>query len=452
MPDPVVAIGVDGIIKFCSVPMERVLKHKSEDLVGANIEDLIVPGSRCAIQRLIKDLVTAEQQVATNVEAGGQGELNNDSDLNENDKNSSNGLGDSSNETNANGRSSDKPFPLLEVNVDEEDEVGYAENISDSSGDPPTKKDGKSIGKHKTTIMSSLTEKSSSLSTETSMIDDNEQPPKKKAKRAKVCDARSMNIDDVMGASVTANNASAKLSSLMHQKQTLEKQDSSEDSGYRESYESSDEDAEDSSSISVTTVPLKKKGKKHRPLAPACNVRLVRKDLTTVWCELTSSIRTRTVNDEDNELGIIDHNPKAAIDGVTEATEEEEKELLLCFRPNLEGRKVGEELRFPRRSVEIKNDNKATALSKCMNSKASASLDVVSSSTLTQTEFSTNPTLELEMHRPPKKRTFAVSEDLTNGNWPKPRPRHRRVKINERQQDEESAAESLMMMHNDPKK
>jgi hypothetical protein len=155
---------------------------------------------------------------------------------------------------------------LLEVNVDGEDEVGFGENISDSSGDPPTKKNGK-IGKHKTTVMSGLTEKSSSLSTETSVIEDNEQHPKQKVKRSaksKVCDDLSMNVDDVMGASVTANNASAKLSSLMHhtmhQKQPLEKQDSSEDSGYRESYESSNEDAEGSSSTSGTTVPLKKKG------------------------------------------------------------------------------------------------------------------------------------------------------------------------------------------------
>eukprot|EP00804_Cyclotella_cryptica_P013812 CCRYP_019435-RA/>CCRYP_019435-RA protein AED:0.01 eAED:0.01 QI:134/1/1/1/0.8/0.66/6/142/1158 len=218
-----------------------------------------------------------------------------------------------------------------------------------------------------------------------------------------------INFDDVMGSSVTANNAGAKLSSLIHysgnetkegnvtmklspkvthQKPCLnpkqdaysrttskssEKQEdspslsaesstpvpgtrlnSSEDSGYRDSNESSD-----SSSISGNSIPQKKKGKKHRrPLAPSCNVSLVRSDLTTIWCELTSSIRTRTRNDEDIELGIIDLNPKATTDTQTEESHEEEKELLLCFRPIIEGGKIaggkmGEELCLPQQKSKV---------------------------------------------------------------------------------------------------
>lgn len=77
-------------------------------------------------------------------------------------------------------------------------------------------------------------------------------------------------------------------------------------------------------------------------------------DLTTLWCELTSSIRTRTHNDEDSVLGIIDHNPKPlqkGIDGKEEAPKPQ-KELLLCMRPIRKGKKVAENLRFPNQISE----------------------------------------------------------------------------------------------------
>jgi hypothetical protein len=45
-------------------------------------------------------------------------------------------------------------------------------------------------------------------------------------------------------------------------------------------------------------------------LAPSCTVCLLCKDRSTIMCELTSSIRTRNLNDEDRDLGIIDLNPQ----------------------------------------------------------------------------------------------------------------------------------------------
>ena len=161
---------------------------------------------------------------------------------------------------------------------------------------------------------------------------------------------------------------------------------------------------------------------------------LIRNDLTTIWCELTSSIRTRTVNDEDSELGIIDHNPKAAVDALTDTPKQEEKELLLCFRPYIEGRKVGEELRFPRRNSKLNVADESEVATSCKKIAAQAStaashLEVVSSD------------VKSENHRPPKKRTF-VSEDIA-ANGDRPKRKHHRVKNNERQEDEENAVESL---------
>jgi hypothetical protein len=96
-------------------------------------------------------------------------------------------------------------------------------------------------------------------------------------------------------------------------------------------------------------------GKELCPLAPSANVCLIRNDLTTIWCEITSSIRTRPINDEDSELDIIDPNPKS----YSKALHKEEKELLLCFRPILEGsHHIDEELSL--QGKRKKPDNKDT--------------------------------------------------------------------------------------------
>jgi PAS domain S-box-containing protein len=123
LPDPVIAIGLDGKIKFCNVQVARVLKHKIEDLEGASIKGVLVPESRPAMRRLIQDLVAAEQVVAagfvvTDSGSGDNGEGNN-----------------SGGSTNAVSGSSDQSFTVKEVDVN-----GHQENVSDSSRDPSGKK------------------------------------------------------------------------------------------------------------------------------------------------------------------------------------------------------------------------------------------------------------------------------------------------------------------------
>jgi ribosomal protein L19E len=499
LPDPVVAISTEGVITFCSMQVERVLKHNVSGLIGANIEDIIVPSSREAIRRLIRDLVTAEQRaLSSSVEDRESGESNDrsegepnvggESESNNSDRenNSAGPVGAHPHEVSE--HSSEQSFPpLLEVKVKAglttSTEVAAGEDVSDSSGDPPSKNGQvKSSDGMTPTEMSSLTHKNSSFGDNSN--DDQQAPPaakkpktssanttnsneKKKpsttttttesdettssenkananlTKNVETCklnkdkmgseEVRFSHKDDVMGASVTANNAGAKLSSLMHHpkkknfeaevmgsggdpsadaKQPPEQQEqavpsirrkqssssadsstvsnpfmhadsvskpttknqrsgnSSEDSGYRQSPGESDEYPEDSSSLSAASSnrSSKKKRRRTRPLAPACNVRLIRNDLSTIWCELTSSIRTRPPDDADMELNIIpqsqlkqggnniqknngssnnnnnDESNESALS--SEGSGQEEKELLLCFRPIREGDMVGEELRF----------------------------------------------------------------------------------------------------------
>jgi hypothetical protein len=192
---------------------------------------------------------------------------------------------------------------MLEVNVDDEDKATSGENASDSLDEPIKTKCHKTSANKYSSV---FTQKSSSLTSETSRSEDNEEPRSKKSKtNGKEVQVGSLQLhsrsaikhDDVMGASVTANNADAKLSSLMHYPTSLpkdrepslrrilaphsnarmgEKQDdsrsssdndsdaregvnnSSEASGYRNSNESSDQD---SSSISGTSIASKKNGK-----------------------------------------------------------------------------------------------------------------------------------------------------------------------------------------------
>jgi hypothetical protein len=109
------------------------------------------------------------------------------------------------------------------------------------------------------------------------------------------------------------------------------------------------------------------------PLAPACNICLVRKDLSTVWCELTASIRTRSISDGDFDSVALSQRSKAS-----SSSDGEMKEMLLCFRPIVEGPKVGEQLQFtkkvkflegPAHSTSSSGDHKA-AFSKGMKKGA----------------------------------------------------------------------------------
>jgi hypothetical protein len=58
---------------------------------------------------------------------------------------------------------------------------------------------------------------------------------------------------------------------------------------------------------------------------------LLRKDQSVFLCELTLSIRTRNLNDEDKQLGFVDLNPSKNTGKGPE--KEQVKEILLCIRP-----------------------------------------------------------------------------------------------------------------------
>jgi hypothetical protein len=126
---------------------------------------------------------------------------------------------DSSNDANAISQPSER-FPLLEVQVDDDNENGSNDVSSEHSSERDNNKNAEK--KSSTTTMSSLTQKSLTSSNDNISTEESNEPPKKKPKasitkkESSASSSEAMDVDDVMGASVTKNNADAKLSSLMH--------------------------------------------------------------------------------------------------------------------------------------------------------------------------------------------------------------------------------------------
>jgi len=57
LPDLVMTTTTEGEITFCSAQAERILRYKTDDLVGAKLYDLLVPSSRHALKSLIDELL-----------------------------------------------------------------------------------------------------------------------------------------------------------------------------------------------------------------------------------------------------------------------------------------------------------------------------------------------------------------------------------------------------------
>eukprot|EP00594_Rhizosolenia_setigera_P018611 CAMPEP_0178957728 /NCGR_PEP_ID=MMETSP0789-20121207/11110_1 /TAXON_ID=3005 /ORGANISM="Rhizosolenia setigera, Strain CCMP 1694" /LENGTH=608 /DNA_ID=CAMNT_0020640079 /DNA_START=185 /DNA_END=2011 /DNA_ORIENTATION=+ len=473
LPDLVMAISIDGEINFCSDQVERVLKHNVDVLIGSNLNDILLPTSRPTLHNLINTLVEAEANEMRSHKSRGKEE--------ENEKGSA--TSDSSNDVAV---VSEQSFPLSVVKV-----LG-SENNSGTAGEKNQNVNSSSVTDSASRSNSSNGNSSNSDEDRTGNSKDKENRRSMKVgpklplhqgasaysssteAQKRASDALNRNVqrhnahlerspqhkDDVTGASVTANNADARLSSLQHHPrkagentpndpsasnqtkggsssnkknssslENLEVQSSgsgssdsllsgveekqrksndtsvsrdpscgrinrngnmSEDSGYREGCESSPSREDSASSVdSSNSAGNKRKTGRLKPLAPTCNICLIRNDLTTIWCEVTSSIRTRSLGDElaesmssnsgsngnntksnnDNNAGassgnttekpvtgnsssspdLVDKSKKGdtGSDSAPSQQEDQVKELLLCLRPIREGEeKVSEELRF----------------------------------------------------------------------------------------------------------
>mmetsp|Transcript_11614 Transcript_11614/g.21708 ORF Transcript_11614/g.21708 Transcript_11614/m.21708 type:complete len:532 (-) Transcript_11614:2638-4233(-) len=422
LPDLVIAIKEDGTITFCSAQVERVLRHKVDDLIGANIDEVLMPSSRVDLASLVEKLVLAEKAAFEGLRKGG--------DESGRSSNSGNIF-----EPAVVSEQSDS-FPLSVVKVKSHNREGGRNSALDCSRNEAADTGMLRVGTQSSLTITnqsnsdnSLNRVGNSISTASgandartqrgngvSDLDSSSSSEPKNLTNAnealnrnvrfhneqlKIKDTKKTSLshkDDVTGDSVTANNADARLSSLMmvglegvkemaalgknksarerlealednssssstdsllagvedrQKKRKRQETSASDDSGYRESGESdpSREDSASSTSDASNGRP--------RPLAPTCNICMIRADLSTIWCEVTSSIRTRSINEEQFDMSTVatstSSKKKCQYSEVNSddqtstncSTEDQIKELLLCLRPIQDGtEKVSVDLRF----------------------------------------------------------------------------------------------------------
>ena len=392
LPDLVIVIDTEGTITFCSAQVERILQHNIDELIGANLTEIVDPGSREKISNLIQRLLRSKASQDTG--AGDQKALRNDrqnvslsvtkkkkSKLeNQDDRNE-----DSAYETSGDGANTvtETSFPLSVIQVGQvntavrssSDENNNSDASNDkqpssltgnsfagnSGSDDPAEKQAtnpsntKTLSKEDTSISQSSDASNTSSRTDSSNaknllsananLERNVRHHNKKIMK----DQRAGFKDDVIGAAVTANNASARLSSLQHLRSA---ESSEEDSGYRESNDS----REETSSSSDGDTPSRRNGRR-KVIAPTCYVCLIRSDLSTLWCEVTSSLRTKDHDEELNDSSLLgdkrmqnsDESTQGKLVFEEEPTHESDpgeekvkivpqiKEILLCLRPIRDG-------------------------------------------------------------------------------------------------------------------
>jgi len=411
LPDLVITVDLDGVITFCNEQVERVLRHRAEDMTGSKLTDLLISSSRGKFQSLLKKLVDAENGTddEEDMADGADGEAKEEKKPAEKKKLKRQEVSDESGEKMSAGSGadeksgssaavvSDPSFPLSVVKVDAPSVKPKGKTDENENSDTSTSRDSKNPSSltHSASLTRSPTAESLGNSGSGSDESDKKNAEDKKKKKkvpssdtsnsSLSADVEAKNLltananlernvrwhnkkmqdkhklgeafkDDVIGAGVTANNASARLSSLRVQVRT-EGTSSEEDSGYRESNESREETSSSSASDSPDSTEPKDRGK---PMAPACNICLIRDDLTTIWCEVTSSIRNREFDEGgDDTTASIAKKPRYGLSSESDSASPKppEVELLLCLRPLRDGEKVNEKYRFPRQDRQVSDDS-----------------------------------------------------------------------------------------------
>lgn len=302
LPDLVIVVDTTGTITFCSEQVERILMYKPESIQGSKLVDMMLPSSRSKFLNLVKRFVDADGK---SVSAGSckkraRGEKQQASEESSTEKPPSDGVALVSQPSLLPaGAISDPSFPMSVVQVGEiaaeaEEKVTSENENSDASGSRESKpssltrsptaesfnnsggsgsEDGqkpaakeKSKSKEKSgaaksgKLPSSDTSNTSSLSAEAKKLlkananlDRNVRWHNKKMKTKQMIDDVAFK-DDVIGDMVTANNASARLSSLRVPQRS--EPSSEEDSGYRESNDSREETSSSSASDSESNGKL----------------------------------------------------------------------------------------------------------------------------------------------------------------------------------------------------
>lgn len=222
---------------------------------------------------------------------------------------------------------------------------------------------------------------------------------------------------------------------------------------------------------------------RNKPLAPTCNVCLIRDDLTTLWCEVTSSIRTRSVEDETpdetmstngnaggakNGKGVVAAKSAVSKTSKTSTVSSDDapiepkpkapvtKELLLCLRPIRDGDgKVDESLRFvphsTRRMEETSSPDPSTGP---LTGGVEGARAVSAAGELSDPNSNPDAAADVasDRKRPPKKRQLPLQTSSAQGTPVESGTAPKRMKVKDGPSSstdtEKSVVESLMLMSN----
>lgn len=495
LPDLVISTTVDGMITFCSAQAERILQFKSDDLVGGNLFDLLVPLSRHSCRSHIEELVNPGKAKAKKLKEAAKAKDTKRKNMRIRDNeeknavakniagdkgsNRSTGLelsrgGNNSTESGAVAIVSEQSFPMSVVNVDSKQQdsqqlnrgagtesndnldlftsnggSGEDEGGEGTSSDRPKKESDKMLARTSDDF-SSLSSETKNLRGANNNLDRNVRNHNQRMFEENKKDGNGPK-DDVTGAPVTANNASARLSSLEHcptgakkiksnnhspalyestgdqsssddslltgveEKKGEKKNDDSDDTGYNESNESREE-----SSSSWSDTSRSDDNNRKMPLAPTCRICLIKNDLTTVWCEVTSSIRYKS-----EELKVYENSDTSGT--------KFDLEVLFCLRPIRDSlKKVDESLRFkPVKKIELRSRDSTDAL---LSTTINSQIKSVGNTKRKKVDNDNIPS-----KRPPKKR---FNKDITVQKKEKKNSRAYGSNVSET-----DVAESLMLMN-----
>jgi hypothetical protein len=276
LPDLVIAISTDGEITFCSAQVERGLQHPVDELIGAKLHDLLVPASRGALTGLIDELVKSEKKEAPTHPArrGTKRRLSDERNAgdaaaikNAEEIRSGNGSGRvsaRSRNTSAAAIVSELSFPLSVVEVESQQSAKLPPGIAETNDNSDNSTSNNSGGKQQLSPMTNISQSPTAPSSgEDSGARGGSRGPAlarraaENGKRLSSSDdcsssseAKNMRTanenldrnvrwhmqrmmddnmngpkDDVTGASVTANNATARLSSLQHVPEITQKKE-----------------------------------------------------------------------------------------------------------------------------------------------------------------------------------------------------------------------------------
>jgi hypothetical protein len=253
LPDLVIAINLEGDITFCNAQVERALNYNTDELIGAKLHQLLVPASRDGLDSLINELVKADKKESRATPRGSKrrrSHQQNSSDTMSASKTTEDNGNRSGGDNSAAAVVSVQSFPLSVVEVERKQSARQArvsklnENNANSDGSASNgrgKRPAVSSPTNSTALSRSPTASSSGEDEGASAeraakgmhLSSSDQPLSLSSEVKNLSNANenlNRNVrwhnqkmmkmhgskDDVTGASVTANNATARLSSLQH--------------------------------------------------------------------------------------------------------------------------------------------------------------------------------------------------------------------------------------------